>query len=87
MTGNRRQATDADLTVGAIVYKGSGSVAWEIWTVLPANDLHPVYCALRKPSSKSQSASRYYAAEDLQVSISQEPTGIGTLRELLTLDF
>ena len=92
---NRKQATDADLTEGTIVYKGNGSTAWEIWLVREntngwvGHDLKPVPTryALRKPSSKSRSASRLYEASDLTIDAKPEPTGMDTLRELLTLDF
>ena len=52
-TATRRQATEADLVVGAIVYKGAGSVAYRIWAVRPSWNGEWLEAAVVKTTSKT----------------------------------
>lgn len=86
---NRRTATDADLTIDSIVYKGNGKVAYKVWHIQTPKDgaTHPTLYFLQKPGSKSAPASRAYRAAALQVEAPAEPvakeqTGIEMIREL-----
>ena len=79
-TTTRRQATDADLAEGSIVFKGNGKVQYRVWKVSPATETRETYYALQKVGSVSAPASRYYSASDLQVEQAQvaEPFSWGS---------
>jgi hypothetical protein len=51
MTSTRRPATLADLTVGAIVYKGQGTTAYRVSLVVPWPDATGASAALVKATT------------------------------------
>lgn len=91
---SRRIATDADLKIGTVVYKGNGKVAYKVWRInawTPGSKFikHPTTYCLQKVTSNSAPASKGYRSEALQIdapAAQAEPTGMDTLRDLLSLD-
>ena len=92
MNANRRTATDADLAVDSIVYKGNGKVAFRVWFV-QTRENGPALYFLQKPGSKGTPNSRPYRAAALTIEAApvvetaapigpREQTGIEMIREL-----